>query len=156
MPGTHAPPLERLKRTATIVDNGCWLMKGRYATFRLDGRCMGAHRASYILHRGPIPDGLYVRHRCDDPRCVNPDHLSLGTQKDNSDDKFARGRAMVGNTHRGRKIDAETANLIRLAGGTHQWLANWFGISRSQVSRIKSGKNWRTSEEANARSERKL
>ncbi len=159
MVGTRAPALERIRRGITVLANGCWCFNrksGGYASFRLDGRSMGAHRASYLLHKGEIPPGLYVLHKCDNPLCVNPEHLFLGTQQENSDDKFAKGRGMEGDRHRNRKIDAATADLIRKAGGTQQWIADWFGISRSQVSRIKNGVNWRTSEEANARSERKL
>lgn len=76
----------------------CWLWTGNrnrgkgwpntYGVFRYSG----AHRVSYTLCLGSIPEGLQVLHRCDNPPCVNPDHLFLGTQQDNMDDKMAKGR----------------------------------------------------------------
>lgn len=72
--------------TASRANNG-------YGKFRDDsGRRIGAHRFSWILHNGPIPEGLCVLHRCDNPICVNPAHLFLGTFHDNALDKAAKGR----------------------------------------------------------------
>lgn len=89
-------------------ESGCWIWngckdgeprnggdkRGRYGKFALDGYHMtGAHRASYILFVGVIPKNLFVCHRCDIPSCVNPEHLFLGTVKDNSDDLVKKGLA---------------------------------------------------------------
>lgn len=78
----------------------CWLWKGgrygrHYGAFCLDGEHMGAHRASWIIHNGPVPDGLDVLHTCDTPLCVNPRHLWVGTHTDNMRDKCAKGRHVV-------------------------------------------------------------
>lgn len=85
-------------------NSGCWLWIGgnrddhrakpRYGVFRLSGASfnIGAHRASYILHRGHIDVGLWVLHKCDTPACVNPDHLFLGTVTDNNRDTVKKGR----------------------------------------------------------------
>lgn len=54
-----------------------------------------AHRFSWMINKGPIPKGLFVLHRCDNPRCVNPNHLFLGTQKDNLHDAMAKGRMPI-------------------------------------------------------------
>lgn len=68
--------------------------RGTYGKFSLDGmKMMAAHRASYLLFKGPIAAGLQVCHRCDNPVCVNPDHLFLGTVQNNMDDQIAKGRA---------------------------------------------------------------
>lgn len=76
--------------------DSCWLWTGivdRRGYGRVyRGRMVFAHRFSYELHVGQIPKGLIVRHSCDVPGCVNPDHLRLGTQRDNVGDMFARGR----------------------------------------------------------------
>ncbi|RZJ86864.1 MAG: HNH endonuclease [Hymenobacter sp.] len=75
----------------------CWQWQGTidkcgYGRFRIDGRLDGAHRISYYLTHGPLPAGANILHKCDNPRCVNPAHLSVGTHRDNMQDKSAKGR----------------------------------------------------------------
>lgn len=63
-----------------------------YGRIRVDGKSWLAHRFSWVLANGPIPEGMYVCHRCDNPPCINPEHLFLGTQTDNMRDMAAKGR----------------------------------------------------------------
>ena len=97
-------PAERFWRLAVPCD-GCWGWKGNsnqrgYGQFRVGrkGPVLSAHRTSYEIHKGPISAGLIVRHTCDNPWCVNPDHLLAGTHKDNARDCTERGRRAVRGT----------------------------------------------------------
>lgn len=77
--------------------DGCWIWKGSsssgYGRFNIRGRSELAHRISYVIHKGTIPDGMVVMHTCDNGMCVNPDHLVIGTQADNLADMRRKGRA---------------------------------------------------------------
>lgn len=80
----------------------CWLWRGAvdtagYGDCWFRGRTTGAHRVSWQIFRGEIPDGLFVLHKCDNPICVNPDHLFLGTHSDNMQDASAKGRLKTPN-----------------------------------------------------------
>lgn len=80
-----------------ILGDGCWEWTGPrnpngYGTLAFEGRPQRAHRAAWEVSRGPIPAGAHVLHRCDNPPCVRPDHLFLGSNKDNVADRHAKGR----------------------------------------------------------------
>lgn len=89
----------RLERKIERVPiSGCWIYTGfldpeGYGKFMEAGKQLRAHRYSYTLHKGNIPEGLFVCHTCDVPCCVNPDHLWLGTHDDNMKDKVKKGRS---------------------------------------------------------------
>lgn len=91
-------PIERLFFPHVKKTDDCWIWdsprrdKDGYGWFRPGGRRISTHRFSWLYHRGPIPEGMSVLHRCDRPYCVNPDHLWLGTQKDNVQDMMQKGR----------------------------------------------------------------
>lgn len=93
------PPIKRIEEGSIPEPNsGCWLWLGGtnakgYAHFKYDNVQRRANRFSWEAHKGPIPDGLHVLHSCDNRLCVNPDHLFLGTNQDNVDDKIKKGRA---------------------------------------------------------------
>jgi hypothetical protein len=93
--------------------DGCWLwtasvFENGYGLFHCDERNVKAHRFAYELCVGPIPEGLEVRHRCDVPRCVNPDHLEVGTHAENMADMVRRGRVARG-ARNGRSIHGRRA-----------------------------------------------
>lgn len=108
------PPEKRFWAKVNKTDR-CWLWTGAggekgHGVFSWDGRQGGAHRFSWELHKGPIPDGLHVLHNCpdgDNPACVNPAHLWLGTIADNNRDMFAKGRGAVGDQHPARLRGAD-------------------------------------------------
>ncbi len=135
----------------------CWLWTaGRtstgYGTFRVSvapRRTEQAHRFSWELTHGPVPTGLLVCHRCDNPPCVNPAHLFLGTHADNSADMDTKGRrvSMVGETNRWAKLtDGDVREIRRLlAEGSlsQRRIGERFGVTQGTVGNIKWGRSWR-------------
>jgi hypothetical protein len=94
---------ERFMEKVERLESGCWLWRGAthkngYGRFRLPKpqQSTWAHRAAWVLFRGAIPPGLCVLHRCDNPPCVNPDHLWVGTVADNMRDRDRKGRGLGG------------------------------------------------------------
>jgi len=131
--------------------SGCWLWTASlnnegYGKIRVKDKIKSAHRVSYELHIGKIPNGLCVLHDCDIPACVNPDHFFLGTVPDNNEDKVKKGRQAKGSKVHGAKLNEADIPEIRkdLKEGslTQQEIAAKFGVSKVQISRIKLGKTW--------------
>jgi hypothetical protein len=128
--------------------SGCWLWTGAvgkvgYGNFGTGGGVtVGAHRFSYELHCGPVPDGKLVLHRCDNRLCVRPDHLFLGTHKDNTADASNKGRLARGERQGGAKLTADQARTIYTSEKTQDQLAAEFGVSQAQVYRIRAGRAW--------------
>ena len=116
---------EKVERTDT-----CWLWTGAlnskgYGSMSYNGKGTNAHRLSYILHKGEIPDGLIICHTCDTPKCVNPDHLWAGTPSENMKDMFAKdrqGSTSRQKTHcrRGHEFTPENIVLKTDSDGTTQ------------------------------------
>lgn len=119
-----------------------------YGRFFADGKAQAAHRWIFQYQTGPIPKGLEVRHRCDNPCCVRMDHLELGTRQDNMSDMVQRGRrASTKGSKNGRaKLTGDQVREIRqhLAEGglSQREIAQAYGISQGVVNSIKKGRSW--------------
>lgn len=104
-----------------------------------------AHRVSHVLATGEIPQGLLIRHRCDNRICVNPDHLEIGTIADNSRDMAERGGSTRGERSASARLTERDVIEIRrryAAGETQRSLAEEFGVDQSTVSYAISGRTW--------------
>ena len=134
---------------------GCWVWNAGRASFgygalKSNQKRIRAHRFSYERSFGEIPKGMIVRHSCDNPPCVNPAHLELGTMRDNTRDMMKRGRAkffpgseLKGEAHPLSKITPEIAKMIFGAMGKHADIAAIFHVSPSLVGGIKRGTHWK-------------
>lgn len=123
--------------------------KDGYGKTRRNGKDVRAHRVSYEAARGPIPAGLCVLHRCDNPPCINPDHLFLGTIADNVRDMDRKGRrGTYDRKHEANPnnvLSMESVNEIRVAylmGARNGRLAALFGVRTSTISEIVKGRIW--------------
>ncbi len=152
---------ERFDAKYVVNEFGCWIWTAARSSWGYGflgvaregaGMAMrGAHRISWELHRGAIPDGLSVLHRCDVPLCVNPDHLFLGTQKDNLKDMRFKGRGVALEVARGErnamaKLTESGVLAIRekrAAGATYRELAEQHDTSLSNVASVVTRRTWR-------------
>ena len=156
--GKKQPAEERFWLYVEKCEGGCWEWRGHlnkkgYGKIGKDGKNMGSHRLSYELHHpltNPMNDiKLFVLHSCDNPKCVNPSHLSLGTQQDNMTDMTNKGRRLgvtQGEKHHQSKLTEQQVIEIRTRytgiRGQQQQLATEYGVSRKTISNIISRKNW--------------
>jgi HNH endonuclease len=155
----------------------CWVwMRARagsgYGRVRWNGRDERAHRVAWLLANGPVPEGLCVLHRCDNPPCVRPDHLFLGTKADNAQDCARKGRnsSVVhpeahragikrwltehperhasGERNGAAKLTAQQAAEIRSLRGqvSQRELARRFGVSKAAIYYVQIGRNWSVQE----------
>ncbi len=131
--------------------NGCILWEGKISTYGYGTLCHKAkpflaHRVSYELCVGTIPDELYVLHKCDVRLCVNPTHLFVGTHQDNVADCIAKGRNIRGEKQWKSKITEDDVRAIRRRlreGATQSSTSRELGISLAIVSNIAQGKHWK-------------
>lgn len=147
MAGKHKQSeLDRFMSHVDKQESGCWLwtaycMKNGYGFFRTPARHELAHRASYRLFNGQL-DTRDVMHKCDVPKCVNPDHLVLGSRLENMQDAKRKGRMRIGQKHGRSKLTEEQVFLIKKSNKPQKEIAVEFGITQSHVSCLKSGKKW--------------
>ena len=140
-----------------IPEAGCWVWMGQcnggagYGMMIWDDKRQFTHRLSWTIHRGPIPERMFVCHHCDVPSCCNPDHLFLGTCRENNLDSIRKGRwgRPRGEDAPGVKLTAEQVREIRAAYKPYHRefsttaLAKKYGIGKSQIHLIVTGKKWK-------------
>jgi hypothetical protein len=132
-----------------VVTPSCWTWTGGrtskgYGRIRVGNLTTTAHRVSYKLYVADIPDGMIVCHRCDNPPCVNPDHLFVGTHGDNMKDKVQKGRLKksFGARNGSTKLNEDQVRRIHSDHRLHREIAADYGVATSQVQRIKAGRYW--------------
>jgi predicted XRE-type DNA-binding protein len=139
--------VERFMSHVHKHDSGCWLWtaycmkKNGYGFFRTPARHELAHRVSYRLFNGVL-DTRDVMHKCDVPKCVNPEHLVLGSRFENMQDAKLKGRLSIGEKHGRSKLTEEQVNLIKKSNKLQREIAVEFGITQGHVSCLKSGDRW--------------
>lgn len=159
--GLPVMPIKDRLKEMTIINkkSGCWEWKGvkrngygRTITgSRTDGtrHTVSAHRLSYETWNGPIPEGYEVCHRCDNPACINPEHLFIGTRQDNVDDRKKKGRNVikVGEEQPRSKLtkkDVKDARWERVYKGTSfQKLANKYCVNKRTMQNAINGTTWK-------------
>lgn len=154
--GTHVQPrVLFLQHVVKLVGKrACWQWKGSrdnlgYGMFGFNGRTWRAHRLAWVLFNSSISPGLCILHKCDNPSCVNPKHLWMGTVGDNNRDRALKGRSKprFGSLHGRAKLTEEQVLEIRSAygkpGATSVDLAHAYGVSGTQILTIVHHKAWR-------------
>lgn len=143
--------IARFHRSYTVNPNtDCWewnlhLTDDGYGRCHFNGSNVRAHRLSYELHNGAFPRHLVVCHSCDNPKCVNPLHLFVGTQKDNMRDKRLKGRSKginkgsLNGMSKLSELDVEEIKYLLKVGLKQEDIATLYGSTQSHVSRIKNG-----------------
>lgn len=136
----------------TSNPNGCWewtgpKMPAGYGKFYYNSLFEYSHRYSFTLSNGPIPPGLVICHRCDNPSCVNPEHLFLGTYKDNAQDCLKKGRhkfgQLKGSKNASAKLTEDQVLKIRESNKRYKEIATEYGVSEHCISEIRRRITWK-------------
>lgn len=131
-------------------ENGCILITSHYrrkdghVMVRINGKTVYLHRYVYEQENGVISEDLVIRHKCDNPHCINLEHLELGTHKDNVEDRVERNRSAKGSVNGRSKLTEENILFIRASEGVTQVeLAKMFDVSEKAIRNILSYKTWK-------------
>lgn len=138
------------------MPSGCWewqggKLTGGYGEFKINFKNVTSHRFSYEIHKGKIPKGMCVCHSCDNPPCVNPEHLWLGTSKENTSDRHNKGRTPKGERIFGSKLKTSDVLEIRKYYAENKHKAKWggvvmakkYGVLPTTIDWIAKGKTWK-------------
>lgn len=149
--------LKRFVDKTKASSNGCleWagaLFTNGYGAFQFGGKLRKAHRVAWEMENGPIPEGMFVCHNCDNPKCVNVAHLFIGSPQDNNNDMRRKGRARYpgpqkpprGSRHHKAILTENAVKRIRLIGRTMRQseLAECFGVSKQTISAVLNNHVW--------------
>lgn len=147
---------EKITQNSIVNPNGCieWqgkLNKKGYGRISFKERRLPIHRASWIVHKGEIPNDLWVLHHCDNPKCVNIDHLYLGTPKDNVRDMDERNRRKAVPGLKGsecilaklKEEDIPKIKKMRKQGMSHREIGEIFNVTKGCIGHVLSGLNWK-------------
>ena len=141
-----------LSRIVVEPESNCWVWQGAkrnggYGNIKHRGKSIATHRTIWEYYNGPIPDGIHVLHKCDNPPCCNPDHLFLGTHTDNVRDMDNKGRRRTvctyGEQHYKTSLTLKEAMAIKKDSRFQRLIAKDYRISESTVSHIKNGYTWK-------------
>lgn len=144
---TESPGDEILRRSYLSL-NECLVWtgpKGRkgYGLMTVGGKCRQVHRIAWEIVNGQIPAGMICCHHCDNPPCCNPEHLFLGTHKDNKHDAIAKGRHAHGVTHSRARLTEDDIRAIRADTRPHTIVAVEYGVGDDHICRIRSRFVWK-------------
>lgn len=136
------------ERSSPVPESGCWLWEGStgshgYGDIRIHYKLHLAHRLSYEAFVGPIPDGMFVMHKCDVRSCVNPDHLSIGTHQQNMADKCDKGRWAGQGPRKLTLSDAIKIRRLRAEGAKAKEIAKLYDLHPDHIRKITSFKIWK-------------
>ncbi len=131
-----------------ITESGCWIwMAGLhefgYGQAQIARKHWSAPRLAWTVYKSEIPAGAWVLHRCDIPQCCNPNHLFLGTPRNNIDDMLAKQRQIRGEKSHKAKLMADVARAVRSSKEKLQVLADRHGVTIQAIWLIQHGKNWK-------------
>ena len=136
------------------TESDCWIWRGArsrgYGIVQIErGQFQRAHRLVYEMLEGAIPAGKILCHRCDNPSCVNPQHMMVGTMADNTADMFSKGRQQdysrnpKGETHHSAKVTEDAVRAIRASSAPSKMLAAQYGVNVWSIQNIRARRTWK-------------